>query len=164
MSDGTSFTYAAPEKKMVDKAITDEAKAHVWEHKTPDTPLNMQVCNHCLHVAHDDESMSKHWTICADHKAGGAHLFGTGPNDMVLLKHKELDWKVGPAPIGGTIGDGVTERVAFGEKAVRETFARARIFTRDEVLLVLKALKADTGVVAGREALDKAVRVFEKLE
>lgn len=102
MSDGTSFTYAAPDNAKANKAITDEAKSHVWEHK----------------------------------------------------------------PIGGTIGDGVPERVAFGERAVRETFgnAQARRFTRDEVLLVLSALKADTGVVAGREALDKAVRVFEKME
>lgn len=43
-------------------------------------------------------------------------------------------------------------------------YAQSRSFTREEVLTVLKALKADTGVVAGREALDKAVRVFERME
>jgi hypothetical protein len=42
--------------------------------------------------------------------------------------------------------------------------AQSRTFTREEVLTVLRALKADTGVVAGREALDKAVRVFERME
>jgi hypothetical protein len=39
-----------------------------------------------------------------------------------------------------------------------------RTFTKSEVLTVLRALKADTGVVAGKEALERAVRVFEGME
>lgn len=45
-----------------------------------------------------------------------------------------------------------------------DAFLPSRTFTREEVLTVLHALKADTGVVAGREALDRAVRVFERME
>jgi hypothetical protein len=41
---------------------------------------------------------------------------------------------------------------------------RLLTFTRGEVLMILRALKADTGVAAGKEALDRAVRVFERME
>lgn len=39
-----------------------------------------------------------------------------------------------------------------------------RAFTRTEVLTILRTIKADTGVVAGKEALDRAIRVFEGME
>lgn len=39
-----------------------------------------------------------------------------------------------------------------------------RPFPRSEVLTILRTLKADTGVVAGKEALDRAIRVFEGME
>jgi hypothetical protein len=39
-----------------------------------------------------------------------------------------------------------------------------RTFTRVEVLMALRALHADTGVVAGKEALRRAIHVFERIE
>lgn len=65
----------------------------------------------------------------------------------------------------------LAERFAMGQQAVDKAFGAAtllqqadRAFTRAEVLLILKAIKADTGVVAGKEALERAIRTFTALE
>jgi hypothetical protein len=54
---------------------------------------------------------------------------------------------------------------ATGDGGIRAVgYAQSRTFTRTEVLTILRTIKADTSVVAGKEALDRAIRVFEGME
>jgi hypothetical protein len=58
--------------------------------------------------------------------------------------------------------DGVTT-LNVGVVAVGHA-ERPRVFTREEVLTALRTLIADTGVVTAKEALARAMRVFEWME
>lgn len=154
-------------------ALVNEAKAHQWEHKQPigtvgafvvearDVLRGQRLLDGEEHVLREAPHSQPTCSRChgpSSTEKNGRH-FCAGCAATISYQQKA------GAPIGATLGDGVAERIRIGEKAVRDTYglAQSRTFTREEVLTVIRALKA-SWQVHGSEYYDNgAKRAFDDM-